>query len=116
MQTNDYYQIELLAFVRNTWNYLTVCKQMSYNGLVKNKVIHKIFTFKSYIYMKVKLATVVEGDPKAPFSIATTLRCGGNATPFPGFLHFICVYIYIYIVIHRQTVSLCHNSSVWLHT
>ena len=27
---------------------------------------------------KVKLATIVEGDPKAPFSIATT----------PGLLHF----------------------------
>ena len=25
--------------------------------------------------MKVKLATLVEGDPKAPFSIATTPRC-----------------------------------------
>ena len=25
--------------------------------------------------VKVKLATIVEGDPKAPFSIATTLRC-----------------------------------------
>ena len=24
---------------------------------------------------KVKLATIVEGDPKAPFSIATTRRC-----------------------------------------
>ena len=31
-----------------------------------------------YIY-KVKLATVVEGYPKAPFTIAT---------PFPGLLHF----------------------------
>ena len=30
--------------------------------------------------VKVKLATVVEGDQKAPFSIATT--------PFPGLLHF----------------------------
>ena len=35
-----------------------------------------------------KLATVVGGDPKAPFSIATTSRCGG-ATPSPGLLHFI---------------------------
>ena len=26
------------------------------------------------------------------------------------------IYIYIYIVIHRQTVSLYHNSSVWLDT
>ena len=30
----------------------------------------------------------------------------------------ICIYmyIYIYIVIHRQTVSLYHNSSAWLDT
>ena len=27
---------------------------------------------------KVKLATVVDGDPKAPFSIASTLRCTGS--------------------------------------
>ena len=30
------------------------------------------------------LATLVEGDSKAPFLIATTLRCRG----FPGLLHF----------------------------
>ena len=36
--------------------------------------------------VKVKLATVVEGDPKDPFSIVTTL--GESATPFPGLLHF----------------------------
>ena len=31
---------------------------------------------------------------------------------------YICVYIYIYIyiIIHRQTVSLYYNSSVWLDT
>ena len=29
------------------------------------------------IPVKVKLATLVEGDPKAPFSTATTLRCKG---------------------------------------
>ena len=28
----------------------------------------------------------------------------------------LVLYIYIYIFIHRQTVSLCHNSSVWLDT
>ena len=32
---------------------------------------------------KVKLATVVEGDPKASFSIATTLRCRGGRNTFP---------------------------------
>ena len=42
-----------------------------------------------------KLATIVEGDPKAPFSIATTLRCRGGRYSFPwiaplfhGLLHF----------------------------
>ena len=30
-----------------------------------------------------KLATVVEGDPKAPFSIATTLRCRGSCYSYP---------------------------------
>ena len=34
-----------------------------------------------------------------------------------GFFHiWTFSYIYIYIVIHRQTVSLYHNSSVWLDT
>ena len=28
--------------------------------------------------IKVKLVTLVEGDPKAPFSIATTPRCRGG--------------------------------------
>ena len=39
-----------------------------------------------YIYMyisKVKLATIVEGDPKAPFSIATTPRCRGGRYSIP---------------------------------
>ena len=36
---------------------------------------------------KVKLVTLVEGDQKAPFSLATTPRKG--ATPFPWYvLHF----------------------------
>ena len=29
-------------------------------------------------------------------------------------MHIVYIYIYIYIVIHRQTVSLYHNSSVWI--
>ena len=32
---------------------------------------------------KVKLATIVEGDPKAPFSIATTQRCRGGRYSIP---------------------------------
>ena len=32
--------------------------------------------------------TVVEGDQKDPFSIATTRGVEQGATPFPGLLHF----------------------------
>ena len=32
---------------------------------------------------KVKLVTLVEGDPKSPFSIATTPRCRGEGYSFP---------------------------------
>ena len=36
-----------------------------------------------------KLTTIVEGDLKAPFSIATKPSCrGGGATPFHGLFHF----------------------------
>ena len=35
-----------------------------------------------------KLATIVEVYPKAPFSIATTPGIGEGSTPFPGLLHF----------------------------
>ena len=46
--------------------------------------------------VKVKLATVVEGDQKAPFSIATTPRYNGGRysypwiTPlYPWYVHYI---------------------------
>ena len=38
--------------------------------------------------VKVKLATIVEGNPKAPFSIATTSMCRGGRYSFPGLLYF----------------------------
>ena len=40
-----------------------------------------------FLYI-LKFVTLVEGHLKAPFSIATTLRYRGGATPFPGLLHF----------------------------
>ena len=38
-----------------------------------------------YVYSKVRLANVVDGDPKVLFSTATTPR---GATPFSGLTHF----------------------------
>ena len=34
------------------------------------------------------LVTLVEGDQKAHFSKATTLKCRVGTTPFPGLHHF----------------------------
>ena len=36
------------------------------------------------ISKKVNLATVIEGDPKAPFSVATTPRCRGGLFSISG--------------------------------
>ena len=42
-----------------------------------------------YIYIYIwKLATVIEGNPKAPFSIVTTSQCRGGRYIFPGLFHF----------------------------
>ena len=40
-------------------------------------------TYKPFLKTDQLLATIVEGDPKAPFSIATTPRCRGGRYSFP---------------------------------
>ena len=47
-------------------------------------VFHQLFAAN----IKVKLVTLFEGDPKAPFSIATTPRCRRGCYSIPGLLHF----------------------------
>ena len=42
-----------------------------------------VIKFDIKLVSKVKLATIVEGDPKAPFSIATTPRCRGGRYSIP---------------------------------
>ena len=57
-----------------------------------------LFNIYIYIYIwykKVKLETIDDGYPKAPFSIATTQRCRDGRNSFPR-------YIYIYIYRERE--------------
>ena len=68
---NDKSKIVLLGFISLFCN---LCSE----GLI-SKIIIMI------IIMSVKLATVVEGDLKAPFSIATTPRCAEE------FYSFLCI-------------------------
>ena len=65
-------------------------------------------TFKS----KVKLATTVEGNPKAPFSIATTPRCRGGRYSFPGLLYFT-LDPYLIMLSVKQGGIKYHFLSLW---
>ena len=54
-------------------------------------------------YKEVKLVTLVDGDLKAPFSIATRPRCRGGRYSIPWIgstLPLIYIYIYIHIYIN----------------
>ena len=69
-QIND---IEKIMSVSKTWNRSAEYKQISFNTF-KNKVSNKLFTYTSYIYISISISccpTVVEGNLKAPFSVAT---------------------------------------------
>ena len=58
------------------------------NDLCSSGIQHKMFCISKIYRNKVMLVTVVEGSPKAPFSIATTTRFREDAAPFSGLLHF----------------------------
>ena len=63
--------------------------------------------------VKIKLAALVEGYPKGLFSIATTPRCrGGDATHFPGFLHFT-LDTYLIMLSVKQGGNTYHFLSLW---
>ena len=65
---------------------------------------------------KVRLATVVEGNRKAPFSIATTQGVGEGATPFPGLLHVTLDPYLIMLSVKQRDIeyhflNLCYDST-----
>ena len=68
------------------------CPAKKYVGIYPTSpsgaVCDKVNFVKQSKVKKVKLATIVEGNPKAPFSIATTPRCRGGRYSFPGWLYF----------------------------
>ena len=61
---------------------------------------------------KVKLATIVEGNPKAPFSIATTTMCRGGRYSFPGLLYFT-LDPYLIMLSVKQGGIKYHFLSLW---
>ena len=48
-----------------------------------NQTKQKVSANQGIKFREIKISKVVEGDPKAPFSIATTHRCRGGRYSFP---------------------------------
>ena len=67
---------------------------------------------KVIVLKKVKLATIVEDDPKAPFSIATTPKCRGGRYSFPGLL-FFTLDPYLIMLSVKQGGIKYHFLSLW---
>ena len=65
-----------------------------------------------YIKSKVRSAPVVEGDPKASFSIPTTPRCRRECYFFPGLLHFNLDPYLIILRVKEKSIK-CHFFSFW---
>ena len=65
-----------------------------------------------YSYSKVKLATLVKGDPKVPFSIAATPRCRGGRYSIPGLLHFTLDFYLIMLSVKQGDIKY-HYFSLW---
>ena len=64
---------------RTTWWWWWYSIKCSY----RTQICMQLYGFNHSYQSRVKLATIVEGDPKAPFSIATTPRCRRGRYTFP---------------------------------
>ena len=64
------------------------------------------------VKVKAKLATLVEGDPKAPFLIATTPRCKGGHYSIPLIVHFT-LDPYLIMLSVKQGGIKYHFLSLW---
>ena len=96
-----------IIYMECIWFVNTFCR---YSPLNNQLVLALAFQF---IISKVKLVTLVEGDPRAPFSIATTPRyTEGGATPFPGVLHFTFD-PYLIMLSVKQGSMKYHFLSLW---
>ena len=77
-----------------------------------NVFLYLFVTRDLYLSKKVKLATIVEGNPKAPFSIATTPRCRGGRYSFPGLLYFTLDPYLIMLSVKQRGIKY-HFLSLW---
>ena len=87
----------------------TVCHKV-YTWILPMKSFSITFSLSLTLY--IKLAILIEGDLKAPFSIAIIPRCREGATPFPGLFHFT-LDPYLIILSAKQGGIKYHFLSLW---
>ena len=78
----------------------------------QKEIFTEFVTKELYFISKVKFATEVEVDPKAPFSIATTPRCRGRRYSFPGLTH-LTLDPYLIMLSVKQGGIKYHFLSLW---
>ena len=83
-----------------------------YTNLLGQVCIFLLILLVSILKVKVKLTTIVEGDLKAPFSIATTPRCRGGRYSFPGLLYFTLDPYLIMLSVKQEGIKY-HFLSLW---
>ena len=66
----------------------------------------------TYIYIYVSWSTLVEGDPNAPFSIATTLRCKKGHYSFPWIVSLTLDPYFIMLSVKQGGIQY-HFLSLW---
>ena len=80
---------------------------------VKKKYFHQLNTHTYiYIYIYISWLTVVEGDLKAPFSVATTLKCRGGSYFFLLIAPLNCDPFLIMLVV-KQRGTKYYFLSLW---
>ena len=73
------WRVTLILIVTNALEMVPKCLE---RGLEELEIGGRVEIQITAISEVVKLATVVEGGPKSPFSIATTPRCRGGCNSF----------------------------------
>ena len=111
----DYFKVKKCVFYKflyiNQSIYFTLCLSISvYIYLFHHHHHHHHLSLYIYIYI-VKL-TEVEGNSKAPFSIATTPRCRGRRYSFPG-IDPLILDPYLIMLSVKQGGNKYHILSLW---
>ena len=75
-------KIKCIVNIREDCCFLSGDGHLCFNILYRSAQCMQM-TQQASIHSKAQLATIVEGDQNAPFSIATTLMCRGGCYSFP---------------------------------